>query len=131
MDTLTQIYTEIYKPHFLLSTFFYFFLHTTSQHHNITSTQNKQNNRHILNILKVQSKKKKQNKSFLYIIKKHCKASIVEGLAPLILTVVHSQVTICRRLWIHYVFPHVWCKPVLYYCPLRSHKTNKQHSLLY
>ncbi len=39
--------------------------------------------------------------------KKHCEASIVEGLAPLILTVVHSQVTICRRLWIHYVFPHM------------------------
>ncbi len=32
--------------------------------------------------------------------KKHCEASIVEGLAPLLLTVVHSQGTICRRLWI-------------------------------
>ncbi len=26
---------------------------------------------------------------------------------------------------------HVWCKPVLYYCLLRSLKTSKQHSLLY
>ncbi len=35
----------------------------------------------------------------------------------------------CRRLRIQYVFPHVWCKPVLYYCLLRSCKTSKQHSL--
>ncbi len=26
---------------------------------------------------------------------------------------------------------HVWCKPVLYYCRLRSCKTSKQHSLLH
>ncbi len=32
---------------------------------------------------------------------------MVEGLAPLIHAVVHSQVTICRRLWIQYVFPHM------------------------
>ncbi len=28
-------------------------------------------------------------------------------LSPLIHAVVHSQVTICRRLWIQYVFPHM------------------------
>ncbi len=32
---------------------------------------------------------------------------MVEGLAPFICAVVHSQVTICRRLWIQYVFPHM------------------------
>ncbi len=26
---------------------------------------------------------------------------------------------------------HVWCKPVIYYCLLRSCKTSKQHSLLH
>ncbi len=46
---------------FLLSTFFYFFLHTTSRH-NIHSKQTKQNNRHILNILKVQSKGRKRGR---------------------------------------------------------------------
>ncbi len=54
--------------------FFYLFLHTTSQH-NIHSKQTKQNNRHILNILRVQSKgrkrgrekEKQKTKSFLYI----------------------------------------------------------------
>ncbi len=39
----------------MINIFFYFFLHTTSQH-NIHSKQTKQNNRHILNILRVQSK---------------------------------------------------------------------------
>ncbi len=39
--------------------------------------------------------------------KKHCQASMVEGLAPPTHAVAHSQVTICRRLWIQYVFPHM------------------------
>ncbi len=39
--------------------------------------------------------------------KKHCQASMVEGLAPPTRAVVHSQVTICRRLRIQYVFPHM------------------------
>ncbi len=34
--------------------------------------------------------------------KKHCQASMVEGLAPPTRAVVHSQVTICRRLRIQY-----------------------------
>ncbi len=32
---------------------------------------------------------------------------MVEGLAPPTRTIVHSQVTICRRLRIQYVFPHM------------------------
>ncbi len=32
---------------------------------------------------------------------------MVEGLAPPTHAVVHSQVTICRRLRIQYVFPHM------------------------
>ncbi len=32
---------------------------------------------------------------------------MVEGLAPPTCAIVHSQVTICRRLWIQYVFPHM------------------------
>ncbi len=54
---------------------------------------------------------------------------MVEGLAPPTRAVAHSQVTICRRLRIQYVFLHVWCKPVLDYCRLHSCKTSKQHSL--
>ncbi len=56
---------------------------------------------------------------------------MVEGLAPPTHAVAHSHDTICRRLRIQYVFPHVRCKPVLYYCLLRSCKTSKQHSLLH
>lgn len=33
---------------------------------------------------------------------------MVEGLAPLIRAVVYSQDTICRRLRIQYVFPHIF-----------------------
>ncbi len=32
---------------------------------------------------------------------------MVEGLAPPTRAVVHSHDTICRRLWIQYVFPHM------------------------
>ncbi len=39
--------------------------------------------------------------------KKHCQASMVEGLAPPTRAVAHSHVTICRRLRIQYVFPHM------------------------
>ncbi len=64
--------------------------------------------------------------------KKHCQASMVEGLAPPTRAVADSHITICRRLRIQYVFStHVWCKPVLYYCLLRSCKASKQHFLLH
>ncbi len=32
---------------------------------------------------------------------------MVEGLAPPTRAFAHSQVTICRRLWIQYVYPHM------------------------
>ncbi len=79
---------------------FYLFSHTTSQH-NIHSKQTKQQN----------NRQKTKNKSFLNIItyiKEKTLPSINSGrLGPLIRAVVHSQVTICRRLWIQYVFPHM------------------------
>ncbi len=45
---------------------------------------------------------------------------MVEGLAPPTRAVAHSHITICRRLRIQYVFLHVSCKPVLYYCLPRN-----------
>ncbi len=39
--------------------------------------------------------------------KKHCQASMVEGLAPPTRAVVHSHDTICRMLRIQYVFQHM------------------------
>ncbi len=39
--------------------------------------------------------------------KKHCQASMVEGLAPPTRTVVHSHDTICRRLRLQYVSLHM------------------------
>ncbi len=99
-----------YLVSFCLSTifffFFFFFSHTT-QHsiQNIT----KQNNRHILNISRSNQKGgregrtvKTQSHSFIQSRisnKKHCQASMVEGLAPPTRAVAHSHVTICRRLY--------------------------------
>ncbi len=72
----------------LLSTFFIYF-HT--QHHNTTS---------------IQTNKTKQNETTdIYSIFQ--KSNQKGERAPLICAVVHSQVTICRRLWIQYVFPHM------------------------
>ncbi len=98
----------------LLSTVFYFLFSHITQHNiqNIT----KQNNRHILNISRSNQKGGREGrtiktqKSLLYTItyihQKHCQASMVEGLAPPTRAVVHSHVTICRRLRIQYVFLH-------------------------
>ncbi len=97
-----------------LSTFLFIFSHKT-QHsiQNIT----KQNNRHIFNISRSNQKGGREGrtiktqKSLLYTItyikQKHCQASMVEGLAPLTRAVAHSHITICRRLRIQYVFPHM------------------------
>ncbi len=96
---------------FLLSTFFSHITQHSIQ--NIT----KQYNRHTLNISKSSQKVGREGrtiktqKSLLYTItyikQKHCQASMVEGLAPPTTAVAHSQVTICRRLRIQYVFPHM------------------------
>ncbi len=100
---------------FVINIFFIFFTHNTTQHLNIT----KQNNRHILNISRSNQKggreerSTKTQKSLLHTItytvsnKKHCQTSMVEGLAPPTRAVVHSHDTICRRLRIQYVFPHM------------------------
>ncbi len=129
------------RDFFCYQQLFFYFSHTTQ--HNIQNTT-KQNNRHILNISWSNQKRggegrtTRTQKSLLYTItysmsnKKHCQASMVEGLAPPTRAVVHSHDTICRRLRIQYVFStHVWCKPVLDYCLLHSCKTGKQHSLLH
>ncbi len=96
------------------SLFFYFFTHNTTQH----SKYNKTNNRHILNISKSSQKGGREGrtiktqKSLLYII--HCisnkntaKHQWSEGLAPPTRAVVHSHVTICRRLRIQYASLHM------------------------
>ncbi len=99
---------------FFVINIFSLFSHTTSQH----NIQTKHNKRILLFQKSNQSererdikKKKKNKKSFLYIITyirgKALQASIVEGLAPLIRAVVHSQVTICRRLRIQYASLHM------------------------
>ncbi len=120
------------------ASFFYFFSHIT-QHsiQNIT----KQNNRHILNISKSSQKGGREGrtiktqKSLLYIITyiKQKTLPSINGRRP--------GPTDSRRCTFtnHYLqeamdpicfSTHVWCKPVLYYCLLRSCKTSKQHSLL-
>ncbi len=90
---------------FVKNNFFFllFFSHTT-----------KQKNRHILNISRSNQKGGREGRtirqSFIQSrisTKKHCQASMVEGLAPPTRAVVHSHVTICRRLWIQYVFLHM------------------------
>ncbi len=117
---------------------FFFFSHIT-QHsiQNIT----KQNNRHILNISRSnqmggrEGRTTRTQKSLLYTITYIQQKTLpsINGRrpGPPTRTIVHSHVTICRRLRIQYVFLHMWCKPVLYYCLLRSCKTSKQHSLLH
>ncbi len=100
-------------PFFVINIFIIFSHITQHSIRNIT----KQNNRHILNISKSSQKGGREGrtiktqKSLLIQSrisnKKHCQASMVEGLAPLIRAVVHSHVTICRRLRIQYVFPHM------------------------
>ncbi len=123
---------------FLLSTFFYFFSHIT-QHsiQNIT----KQTNRHIL-ISKSSQKGGREGRT-------------IKTQKPLLYTITYIQQktlpsingrgsgpTDSRRCTFtgHYLqeatdpicfSTHVWCKPVLDYCLLRSCKTSKQHSLLH
>ncbi len=105
----TPFFFFCYQQFFIL-----FFSHITQ--HNIQNIT-KQNNRHILNISRSNQKGgregrtiKTQHHSFIQSrisIKKHCQASMVEGLTPPTRAVVHSHVTICRRLRIQYVFLHM------------------------
>ncbi len=122
---------------FLLSTFIFFSHITQHSIQNIT----KQNNRHILNISKSSQKggregrTTKTQKSLLYTITYIQQKTLpsINGRRP--------GPTDSRRCTFisHYLqeatdpicfSTHVRCKPVLYYCLLRSCKTSKQHSLL-
>ncbi len=100
---------------------FFFFFHTQ---HNIQN-KTKQNNRHILNISR--SNQKGGGEGRTTITQK-----------SLLYTITYVQKTLTFT-W-HYLqeatdpicfSTHVWCKPVLDYCLLRSCKTSKQHSLLH
>ncbi len=124
---------------FFVINIFLFFSHIT-QHsiQNIT----KQNNRHILNNSRSNQKGGREGrtikteKSLLYTITyiKQRTLPSINGWGP--------GPTNSRRCTFtrHYLqdatdpicfSTHVWCKPVLYYCLLRSCKTRKQHSLLH
>ncbi len=137
------------KPHWVCScsscrrwkkSFIIIFFSHIPQHsiQNIT----KQNNRHILNISKSSQKggregrTTKTQKSLLHTITyiKQKTLPSINGRRP--------GPTDSRRCTFtsHYLqeatdpiccSTHVWCKPVLYYCLLRSCKTSKQHSLLH
>ncbi len=116
-----------------------FFSHIT-QHsiQNIT----KQNNRHILNISKSSQKGGREGrtiktqKSLLHTIT-YIKQKTLPSINGRRLGPTDSR----RCTFISHYFQeamdpicfstHVWCKPVLYYCLLRSCKTSKQHSLLH
>ncbi len=136
---LTEVSTPLTFFFFVINNFFFFFFHTQ---HNIISKiqQNKTTDTYSTSQgpIKREGEREGQqeHKSHSFIQsrmsnKKHCQASMVEGLAPPTRAVVHSHDTIRRRLRIQYVFLHVWCKPVLDYCLLHSCKTSKQHSLLH
>ncbi len=124
---------------FIVINIFLCFSHIT-QHsiQNIT----KNNNRHILNISKSSQKGGREGrtiktqKSLLYTITYIRKKTLpsINGRRP-----GPTNSRRCTFTW-HYLqeatdpicfSTHVWCKPVLDYCLLRSCKTSKQHSLLH
>ncbi len=97
---------------FVINNFLFFIFHTQ---HNIISKiqQNKTTDTYSTSQgpIKREGEREGQqeHKSHSFIqsrmsYKKHCQASIVEGLAPPTRAVVHSHDTICRRLRIQYVF---------------------------
>ncbi len=123
---------------FVINIFFKFSHITQHSIQNIT----KQNNRHILNISRSNQKGGREGrtikteKSLLYTITyiKQKTLPSINGRRP--------GPTDSRRCTFtsHYLqeatdpicfSTYVWCKPVLYYCFLRSCKTRKQHSLLH
>ncbi len=136
--TQKQLPLRLFPP-FLFPFFFviniFYFSYTTSEHNiqNIT----KQNNRHILNISKSSQKggregrtRKTQNKSLLYTFK-YIKEKTLPSINGRRLGPIDSC---CCTFISHYLqeamdpicfFTHVRCKPVLYYCLLRSCKTSK------
>ncbi len=124
---------------FLVINIFYFFSHIT-QHsiQNIT----KQNNIHILNVSRSNQKGGREGrttrtqKSLLYTIRYVQQKTLpsINGRRPGPTDSRHCTFT--RHYLQEATDPicfstHVWCKPVIYYCLLRSCKTSKQHSLLH
>ncbi len=113
------------------------------QHHNTTSIKKKKKT-DIYSISQKSSQKggregrtrKTQNNSFLYMIT-YVKKKTLPSINGRRLSPINSC---CCTFTGHYLqeamdpicfSTHVRCKPVLYYCLLRSCKTSKQHSLLY
>ncbi len=126
---------------FLLSTVFFFFFFSHITQHNIQNIA-KQNNRHILNISRSNQKGGREGRTtktqkwlpytITYIHQKTLPSINGRGPGP-------TNSRRCTFTW-HYLqeatdpicfSTHVWCKPVLDYCLLRSCKTSKQHSLLH
>ncbi len=112
--TISSHFLSAWFSTFLLSTFLKKKSHITTQHPKYNKTKQQTHTQH----LKVQSKGRERGKdnkntkvtplyNHVYQTKKHCQVSMVEGLAPPTRAVAHSQVTICRRLRIQYVFPHM------------------------
>ncbi len=123
-----------YKQFFTL-----FFSHITQ--HNIQNIT-KQNNRHILNISRSNQKGGREGrtiktqKSLLYTITYIHQKTLpsINGRGPGPTN--SRRCTFTRHYLQEAMDPicfstHVWCKPVLDYCLLRSCKTSKQHSLLH
>ncbi len=131
-------YTSIFDKLFFLSTIFYFIFFTQ---HNIAS-KIKQNNRCILNISRSNQKGGREGrtiktqKSLLYTITYIQLKTLpsINGRRPG--PTDSRRCTFTRHYLQEATHPicfstHVWCKPVMYYCLLRSCKTSKQHSLLH
>ncbi len=132
-------YYKTMKVFFFCYQHFFTFSHIT-QHRiqNIT----KQNNRHILNISKSSQKGGREGrtiktqKSLLHTITyiKQKTLPSINGRRPGPTN--SRRCTFTRHYLQEAMDPicfstHVQCKPVLYYCLLRSCKTSKQHSLLH
>ncbi len=100
---------------FVINNFLFFIFHTQ---HNIISKiqQNKTTDTYSISQGPIkregerEGQQEHKSQSFIQSRmsnKKHCQASMVEGLAPPTRAVVHSHDTICRRLRIQYVFLHM------------------------
>ncbi len=121
-----------------------FFFHTTQHSIQNITKQNKTKQQTHTQHLKVQSKGRERGKdnkntkvtplySHVYLTKKYCQASMVEGLAPPTRAVVHSHDTICKRLWIQYVFPHMcgvnqFCI-IVFFAAVRPESSLRRHKL--
>ncbi len=135
-----NIYFIMIFPHFksFINIFFIFFTHNTTQHPKYNKTKQQTHTQH----LKVQSKGRERGKdnkntkvtppyNHVYQTKNTAKHQWSKAwphrLAPLY---IHKSLFV-GGYGSNMFFTHVWCKPVLYYCLLRSCKTSKQHSLLH